>query len=433
MSSNSEVRKRHHVLAALGRYWPHGFKAIEALPILTLEPIGADRANMVLVPLPDWAADIEPRGGLLVPTDRISLGTGAAWQRTDWLGAAFDLLECVSERAYERTHGPVHSYAFRLRDWDTRLWEHAWVNRIALFLRRWAAQVSGNDEVHLFGAPPTAEILLTHDVDAIEKTSAIRLKQGAFGVFNAARAIAGRRWRAGCAHAAGSARFLFGSERYDYLAEVADLESERGLSATFHFNAGRHDGLKSWLFDPSYDVTSPAVRIQIEQLAEAGNRIGLHPSFDAWGEADRIEEERARLEIAAGVKVTCCRQHWLRFAWSRTWEAQAEAGLTFDTTLGFNDRPAFRNAAALRWHPWDEMKQCTGRMEAVPLLFMDSHFYDYLQFDDAGRQSTMHHWLDEVCAVGGVVSVLWHPHTLASDYGWRHGFVQLLDALEAMQ
>ncbi len=33
----------------------------------------------------------------------------------------------------------------------------------------------------------------------------------------------------------------------------------------------------------------------------------------------------------------------------------------------------------------------------------------------------------ECAAVRGTMQVLWHPHTLSHDYGWRDGFAELLD------
>jgi hypothetical protein len=45
------------------------------------------------------------------------------------------------------------------------------------------------------------------------------------------------------------------------------------------------------------------------------------------------------------------------------------------------------------------------------------------------RRAALGHWLDELVAVGGQAALLWHPHTLASDYGWRDGFVELLGQL----
>jgi hypothetical protein len=62
----------------------------------------------------------------------------------------------------------------------------------------------------------------------------------------------------------------------------------------------------------------------------------------------------------------------------------------------------------------------------LPTLLMDSHLYDYqpLQREERGR--SIAHWLDELAAVGGQCAVLWHPHTLSRDYGWRDGLDELI-------
>ena len=114
-----------------------------------------------------------------------------------------------------------------------------------------------------------------------------------------------------------------------------------------------------------------------------------------------------------------CRQHWLRFAWKNTWAAQSEAGIQVDTTLMFNDRPGFRSAAATTWAPWNTDTRKEHNLLITPTMLMDSHFYDYQPMTSAERRAAMRHWIGEVRAVSGEIAVVWHPHTLTSDYGWH--------------
>ena len=94
------------------------------------------------------------------------------------------LLEGWHERLWEKTKGVIHSYSFRLADWDSRAWDHAWVNRIAIFLRKWVKRENEWDDAFL-GPIPSAKLTVTHGVDAVEKTIPIRFKQGTFNLFNA--------------------------------------------------------------------------------------------------------------------------------------------------------------------------------------------------------------------------------------------------------
>ncbi len=95
----------------------------------------------------------------------------------------------------------------------------------------------------------------------------------------------------------------------------------------------------------------------------------------------------------------------------------------------FNDRSGFRAAAAVSWKPWDHNRGVPLTITATPSVFMDSQFYDYSDMTDGQRRAAMRFWLDEIRTVGGEAAVLWHPHTLAPDYGWADGFRALVEEM----
>jgi hypothetical protein len=60
---------------------------------------------------------------------------------------------------------------------------------------------------------------------------------------------------------------------------------------------------------------------------------------------------------------------------------------------------------------------------------MDSHLFDYNNFNDDERNNYMKIWINESMAVGGQASLLWHPQTLTKDYGWESSFISLIKEL----
>ena len=423
------------VLACGNRYWPNGADAVEALPQPRIVLDNGPPGDLVELAVPEWAADLAVNGRLLAFARCMSgqASESPDWTRCDWLAVAWHMLSASAERDPETRHGPVLSYAFRLPDGLHPLFDRAWANRIFLFLRRWAARERGVAEEQLFGPLPNASITLTHDVDAIRLTPEIRLKQTAFQLANMARSLARARFAAAGARLSGAARFAFSFPDLQTLARVREMERAAGLRGTFHFYGGpagfARRSPRRILVDPAYDVASPYLRNEIKTLRDGGWQVGLHQSFDAWSAAAPMEVERRRIEGVADAPVTHCRQHWLHFSWEATWRAQQAAGLALDSTLGFNDRPGFRAGHALRLHPWDVSAQAPMHLEAVPMVFMDSHFHDYAQLAAVDVGAAMKHWIDEVRVVGGEASVNWHPHTITSLYGWGKGFEELLGLL----
>lgn len=430
---SAAAERRSLAVRALAGYWPKTGAPIAVLRTPIAAPVVAEPLppRLVEVELPDWATDLAPERTVPVPAHFVIEGQGPAFERVDWLGAAFWYLNGSAERAHEAAHGPVHSYSYKLAGWPRRMWDRAWVNRIALFLRRWAARQAHANEADLLGPLPQPEILITHDVDAVRKTWSIRGKQSAFHVFNGARRMSAGDFRGAVAKLGSAARFMLSQADYWRFDELAEMERAAGVVPAFmvYGRAPSHRKGKLRLLDPDYDVMENAVADRLRALAQQGCVVGLHPSFDSWENSAAMQEERLRVERACAAPVTSCRQHWLKFSWARTWCAQQQAGLKLDMTLGFNDRPGFRNGAALRFSPWDEARGAPLTIESVPLVLMDSQLYDYAEMDDAARAAVIQRWIGEVVEVRGTASVVWHPHTLSSDYGWRDGFSMLLQAV----
>ncbi|QWG14870.1 hypothetical protein KMZ29_09540 [Bradyrhizobium sediminis] len=417
------------VVACGERYWPDGRgELVAALPQQPTSWTASRRCEMVELPL--WAveAGVGAPAALLVDRAAIASGDGPAFDRCNWFAAAFMFLTGAQEG-----EASENSYSGAVGDTDPRLFERAWVNRYMLLLRKLAARHASRPEHELFGAIPKSEIDLTHDVDAVRKTLEIRLKQSAFFGFNAARSALKGEWRSARQKAMHGIRFFTTTPSYQTIEPMRRMEAEAGLRSTFHVYGGP-PGLRRlsplrMLLDPGYDAGSTDLRDQWRGLLEGGWQIGVHPSFQSSSDPERIGREREAVERACGRPVTRCRQHWLRFTWADTWRAQSRAGLQLDTTLGFNDRPAFRNGAALCFRPWDAEAGAARPIHALPMVFMDSHFYDYRSIAASERKTAMRYWIDELRAVGGIGSVNWHPHTLSEDYGWKEGFRDLLDLI----
>jgi len=141
-------------------------------------------------------------------------------------------------------------------------------------------------------------------------------------------------------------------------------------------------------------------------------------------------EEKARLEKALEEPVKSCRQHWLRFSWSKTWKKQETAGFKLDTTLGFNDRPGFRNGLASSFQPWDIEHHKPLKISAAPMILMDSHLYDYKNLGGHERKVEIESWINEIYNVHGTATIIWHQRTMSQDYGWYKDYEYLLSLIK---
>ena len=324
------------VLSASHRLVPKS-EDVKKLCSLPVSKNSAFTDGWTWISLPDWAADIVPKNkrGLFVPSQ---IGS-SDWRNYNWWLGASMLIKSSRERIHEIENGPIHSNSYKLDSKMIPAFEYAWTNRIILFLRRWWSFENHISEKKAFSPIPKAIIHLTHDVDAVGKTLAIRSKQAIFSLYNGRLKAA--------------VKFLFSNGNYWQFDKITNLEERYGYRSLWNFYGARGGffrSLKKHIFDPAYNIGESRLKKQIRKLADNGHKIGLHPSFDAWQDSNKMILEKENIEKSLGHKIIAVRQHWLRFSFSRTWKSQKLAGLKHDFTLGFNDRQGFRNSTALSFN-----------------------------------------------------------------------------------
>ncbi|HYE33781.1 MAG TPA: hypothetical protein VEH27_20340 [Methylomirabilota bacterium] len=325
--------ERLHVLESLSRYWPRHRELIVAL---LAKPPPMSRARITLPPklariqLPFWAEDLGVEGHLCIPAELWPKGP-AAWQDTPWLEVAFWFLSAMPEQLFADRFGNIHSQSERLQSWPVEMWNIAWVNRIALFLRRWAARHNNRNEDELFGPLPKAQLAVAHLLEAP-------------GLAGASRKSAPLMAR------------LFGEDLFSLEALI-----ERGKSAH----------LREIIFLPVTILAGSKCADSISLLrsaADARFELGLSLSGDCPAEPMSMTIQRERVEALLERRVRICRSDAARLDWARSWAAAADAGFREDFTLGFVDRFGFRNSAAFSTAAWHFAQRTALPIQQQPFI-----------------------------------------------------------------
>jgi hypothetical protein len=350
----------------------------------------------------------------------------------DVLFNIFAYASCLEEYEHECRCGPIHSYASRLRG-DPHRFDHPYADYlIDAFCTHTNTLLSPGKEKHNHAR--RAKIRLTHDIDATHKAFLTRLKQAAFEIENALRALLVHgRLKMGASKLASIVRFLLGQDRYWCFPKIRDLEDQYHMRSIFYvytpFPRGSwRNALNRWLFDPSYDINRyPALRKTLCALRDAGWQIGLHLGYDTWKDSEQMLRCRLALEKNLGNQpILTCRQHWLRFSLRETWHAQTQAGFKEDSSLGFNDRPGFRAGLAHAFHPYDHERGKAHDIIEHPMILMDSHLFNYFLLNGEDQIRLIQKILSDVRLVRGEVSLNWHQQVFCREYGYDRIFRHVL-------
>ncbi len=340
---------------------------------------------------------------------------------------AFACLSRLEEYLEEKRGGRINSYARNHPRLDKATFAVPVVNHLFNALE---GLIRAHFPALPFGAGEKPVIELSHDLDYIEKTVQLRLKQTVFNCFNTLKAVYVNPGEA-AGFARRSLRFLLASPSYWCFNYWEDLEKRYNRRSVFYIYArtGARDW-RTWLFDPSYDIAANAkLQQQLRRLLAEGFEVGLHGSWHSAVQEGRLAAEKALLGEVLQREVTKTRQHWLKYSEAIT-PGLHHRYFQFDSTLGWNDLMGFRSGCASRYRPYDHGSHKALDYQVTPLVVMDSTIFDYgaaaaatlaqeafALLEKLGQFKTSH------------VSISWHQRVCSPDYGWHGLYEQILSRI----
>jgi len=205
------------------------------------------------------------------------------------------------------------------------------------------------------------------------------------------------------------------------------IETQKELKSTFFIKTGA-----TAKQDVNYNYRSRSFSRFINSLIERGFEIGIHPSMDTYIDANQLQIEKGRLEKLAGTQINSVRQHYLKFTAGKTIGIWENAGIRYDSTLGFSRKAGYRNSIGFPFPLYNFREDRISTVAELPLVIMDGTFADNRSATPDETFQKMTRLIDEAKAARGAASILFH-NSLADpiDYpGYLGIFERLLAGAE---
>jgi peptidoglycan/xylan/chitin deacetylase (PgdA/CDA1 family) len=296
-------------------------------------------------------------------------------------------------------------------------------------------------------------VCLTHDVDMVSRQATPRQIARSIWMGLTAtgyRSRPERIWAARAAARAARFRLARAPSTLQTLERCVGIEEEQGVESSYFFTV--YPPARKSPYDCAYAFTDPCVykgerrRVAevIRSIGHAGFDVGLHGGYHTALDGEALVAEKTALENAAELELTTTRQHYLHWDAQVTPRLQEEAGFRADSTLGFNRNIGFRAGTSLPFRHFERESGRTLDLLEVPLVVQDGALLgrQSLALDTDHAREVIAQMLDRVAAVGGVATMLFHPHVLGDDeiadlYRWsidygrtRGGWVTSLRRIE---
>ena len=202
--------------------------------------------------------------------------------------------------------------------------------------------------------------------------------------------------------------------------ELCELEACCRVRSAFYFGVVMRP--EGHLCDTTYDCGLPRYRRLYRELIQGGWEVGLQAGYLTTVGRPGVKPQLDRLAGFSEHAVAGVRHHYLQLdphAPMRTLSNHADAGLLYDSTVGFNDDPGFRAGIALPYQPYDSDRLGASQLVELPMTISDMHLPR--QYEAVAVEAVVDH-LRVVQPLGGMAVLNWHVGNWHSAPGWRESY-----------
>jgi len=158
-------------------------------------------------------------------------------------------------------------------------------------------------------------------------------------------------------------------------------------------------------------ISNPKVLRRLKELL-AGEEVGLHGSPESAFNEDVLRAEMDRL-VRSGFEVRGYRSHYLHFDYQKSFRILENAGILYDSTLGYWENIGFRAGISFPFHPFNIEENRPFRVLEIPLIVMDTtlHSKKAMNMNPLTAGVTLRRLIDMADRYQSHLSLLWHNVT----------------------
>ena len=181
---------------------------------------------------------------------------------------------------------------------------------------------------------------------------------------------------------------------FNYLMNLSEKYNLKSYFFFMGINKKKNNG--------GYPLKSKFIKSIIGEIIKRGHIIGFHPGYETYNNYKKWKQEYELLSECFSQKITCGRQHFLRFDIPLTFQIWEDNKMEWESSLGFSEKEGFRCGTCYEFSTFNIKTRQKLKLKEKPLIVMDD------TIDNKGKIEKVINIKNTIKRFNGDFVLLWH-------------------------